>query len=248
MKRVLLTLSYNGTAYHGWQLQPNNVTVQEVLQSALIKILGQKTSVTGCSRTDAGVHAKMFCCHLDCEDNIPLTAFTRGLNGLLPSDIAVTDAKEVASDFHARYDALGKTYIYNILNSNQYDPFLAPFVWRIKRSLNLELMNDFCKKIIGEHDFYGFSSSGRTVENTVRTVSDCKVYKDNDLVKLEITANGFLYNMVRIISGTAVEVGIGRLKPDCADEVFNTKLREKAGITAPPNGLFLERVYYNAEI
>ncbi|MBQ6848006.1 MAG: tRNA pseudouridine(38-40) synthase TruA [Clostridia bacterium] len=248
MKRILLTLSYNGTAYHGWQTQPNNVTVQEVLESALFNILGKKTIVVGCSRTDAGVHAKMFCCHLDCEENIPLTAFTRGLNSILPQDIAVIDAKEVNSDFHARYCASGKTYIYNILNSNQSDPFLAPFVWRIERPLNLELMNEFCEKIIGEHDFYGFSSSGRTVENTVRTVTDCKVYRENNFVRLEITANGFLYNMVRIITGTAAEVGIERLNPDCADKVFETKLRNIAGVTAPPNGLFLERVYYNAEI
>lgn len=244
MKRILLTLSYNGTNYHGWQIQPNNITIQEVLQHSLFKLLSKETTVSGCSRTDAGVHAKMFCCHLDCDDGIPLEAFLRGLNSFLPDDIAVIDAKAVDADFHARFDAKGKTYAYNIFNSNKKDPFLAPFVWKIERNLNLDKMNEFCKNIVGTHDFYGFSSSGRTVEDTVRTVSDCYVEKNEDIISLKITANGFLYNMVRIIVGTAVDVSDGRLNPNCANEVFETKLREKAGVTAPPQGLFLEKVYY----
>ncbi len=244
MKRILLTLSYNGTNYHGWQIQPNGITVQETVENALFKVLGKKTSVSGCSRTDAGVHAEMFCCHLDCDENIPLEAFLKGLNSVLPVDVAVTNAKEVNSDFHARFNAKGKTYVYNIFNSSNKDPFLAPFVWQIERPLNLDLMNEFCNNIVGTHDFYGFSSSGRTVENTVRTVSECKVTKDNDLIKLKITANGFLYNMVRIIVGTAVQVSDGRLDPNCAKIVFDTKQREKAGVTAPPQGLFLGKVYY----
>ncbi len=244
MKRILLTLSYNGTNYHGWQIQPNGITVQEVIENSLLKVLGKKTTVSGCSRTDAGVHAKMFCCHLDCEESIPLEAFLKGLNSVLPGDIAVIDAKEVDSGFHARFDAKGKTYCYNIFNSNIKDPFSAPFVWQIERKLSIEKMNKFCETIVGTHDFYGFSSSGRTVENTVRTVSDCYVEKNDDLISLKITADGFLYNMVRIIVGTAVDVSDGRLAPNCAYEVFETKLRDKAGITAPAKGLFLEKVYY----
>ncbi len=244
MKRILLTISYNGTNYHGWQIQPNGITVQEVLQHSLFKVLGKETSVSGCSRTDAGVHAKMFCCHLDCEETIPLEAFLKGLNSVLPGDIAVINAKEVDSSFHARFDAKGKTYAYNIFNSNTKDPFLAPFVWKIERNLNLDRMNEFCKNIVGTHDFYGFSSSGRTVENTIRDVSECYVEKNDDLITLKITANGFLYNMVRIIVGTAVDVSDGRLNPNCANEVFETKSRDKAGVTAPPQGLFLEKVYY----
>lgn len=244
MKRILLTLSYNGTNYHGWQIQPNGITVQETIENSLLKIFGKKTGVNGCSRTDAGVHAKMFCCHLDCDDNIPLETFLRGLNSVLPNDIAVIDAKTVDCDFHARFDAKGKTYVYNILNSNKKDPFSEPFVWRIERKLDIEKMNEFCETIVGTHDFYGFSSSGRTVENTVRTVSECFVEKNDDLISLKITADGFLYNMVRIIVGTAIDVSDGRFSPNCAIEVFETKLREKAGVTAPPQGLFLEKVYY----
>ena len=150
----------------------------------------------------------------------------------------------MAHDFHARFNAKGKTYVYNILNSNKKDPFLMPFVWQIERPLDIEKMNEFCKTLIGTHDFYGFSSSGRTVENTVRTVSECSVIKENDIVKLKITGDGFLYNMVRIITGTAVDVSDGRLDVNCALSVFETKSREMAGVTAPPQGLFLEKVYY----
>ncbi len=244
MKRILLTISYNGTAYHGWQIQPNGITVQEVLQNSLFKVLGKETPVSGCSRTDAGVHAKMFCCHLDCDDNIPAEAFLKGLNSVLPKDIGVIGAKAVPDDFHARFNAKGKTYVYNIFNSSCKDPFISPFVWQIERQLNVEKMNEFCKKIVGTHDFYGFSSSGRTVDDTVRTVSECYAKEADGLIKLKITADGFLYNMVRIIVGTAVEASDGRLSTDCAIKVFDSKSRDMAGITAPPQGLFLEKVYY----
>lgn len=244
MKRVLLTISYDGTNYHGWQIQPNAVTVQQILQEGLFKVLGKNTGATGCSRTDAGVHAREFCCHIDCDDNIPKEAFLKGLNSVLPRDISVLSVKDVENDFHARYCAKGKTYVYNIFNSCVKDPFALRYAWSIEKPLDVELMNEFCKKIVGTHDFYGFSSSGRTVEDTIRTVSECFVTKENDLVKLQITANGFLYNMVRIITGTAVDVAFSRIEISQIDDVFNEKCREKAGITAPPNGLFLEKVIY----
>ena len=244
MKRVLLTIAYDGTDYHGWQIQPNAVTVQEVLQNALTKLLGKETGATGCSRTDAGVHAKEFCCHIECDDNIPNTAFLKGLNAILPRDIAVKDCKTVESDFHARYSAKGKTYVYRINNSGVKDAFLSRFSWNIERPLLVDKMNEFCKTLIGTHDFYAFSSSGRTVEDTVREVSECYCEQNGDIITLKITANGFLYNMVRIIVGTAVEVSDGRLKTTCAEEIFTLKKRELAGITAPSQGLFLEKVIY----
>lgn len=244
MKRILLKLSYDGTDYHGWQIQPNAVTVQQILQEALQKLLGKPTAVTGCSRTDAGVHAKEFCCHIDCDENIPHTAFLRGLNTLLPQDIAVRDCKAVESDFHARYNAKGKTYTYRILNSSVKDAFLQRYSWRIERPLDTNKMNLFCKEIIGEYDFYAFSSSGRTVEDTVRCISDCFVKKEGDIVKLSVTANGFLYNMVRIIVGTAVEVSDGKISVTDIKNILESKDRSRAGVTAPPEGLFLEKVYY----
>lgn len=244
MKRILLTISYDGTAYHGWQIQPNGITVQEALQNGLEKILGVRPAVTGCSRTDAGVHAREFCLHLDCDDGIPDSAFLRGLNSVLPSDIAVSSCKTVSEDFHARYRALGKTYVYTIFNSRCKDPFLSRYSWRIERPVDETLMNLFCESIVGRHDFYGFSSSGRSVSDTVRQVRECRTERQGDIVRLIITADGFLYNMVRIITGTAVEVSDGRISADIAEEIFKTRRRELAGITAPPEGLCLERVYY----
>ncbi len=244
MKRVLLTISYDGTAYHGWQVQPNGITVQETLRNALTVILGKIPNITGCSRTDAGVHAREFCCHLDCDERFPDTAFLKGLNSLLPNDIAVKSYKEVASDFHARYNAKGKTYAYYIYNSKISDPFLSRYSWQIERPLNIDKMNEFCREIIGTHDFFGFSSSGRSVTDTVRTVSECKTEKDGDMIILKITANGFLYNMVRIIVGTAVAASDSRIDVKSIKNIYETKERSLAGDTAPPNGLFLEKVIY----
>lgn len=244
MKRLLLTVSYDGTAYHGWQVQPNGITVQEVIQNALFEILQKKTSVTGCSRTDAGVHAKEFCFHIDCDSEIPTTAFTRGLSSRLPEDISVIDCVEVCDDFHARYSAKGKTYAYYILNSAKKDPFLSRYSWRIEQPLDIDKMNEFCKNIVGTHDFYAFSSSGRTVEDTVRTITECYVEKQGDMVVLKVSANGFLYNMVRIIVGTAVAVSQGKINPNDFPEILKEKMRDCAGMTAPAKGLFLEKVIY----
>ena len=244
MKRVLLTIAYDGTNYHGWQIQKNAVTVQQVLCEALEKMLGKTFDVTGTSRTDAGVHAREFTCHIDCDDNIPEKAFVRGLNSFLPPDIAVKDCIEVANDFHARYNAKGKTYKYYIYNSNEKDPFKMRYSWQIERKLDVKLMNEFASKLIGTHDFYAFSSAGRTVEDTVRTISECYVTKENDDIVLTVSANGFLYNMVRIIVGTAVEVSDKRIKVEDIPEILSSKKRELAGVTAPPQGLFLEKVHY----
>lgn len=244
MKRILLTLAYDGTAYHGWQVQPNGVTVQEKMQDALERLLGERPAVTGCSRTDAGVHAREFCCHLDCADNIPEAAFLRGLNSILPDDIAVTGYREVPRDFHARYSARGKNYIYRFYCSKITDPFLSRYALRINGELDTELMNAFCKTLIGTHDFLPFSSSGRTVEDTVRTVTECKMTVDNGLPALSVSADGFLYNMVRIIVGTALAVSQKRLPPDCAERIFAAKERSAAGETAPARGLLLNKVFY----
>lgn len=244
MKRVLLTISYDGTDFHGWQYQPELLTVQGVLEEALYKLFSKKVTVIGSSRTDAGVHANGFCCHLDCDDNIPDAAFLRGINSLLPPTVAVLGVKEVESDFHARYDALGKTYVYHIYNNNKKDAFKTRYAWHIERCLDIDKMNEFCKKIIGTHDFAAFCSAGSPVETTVRTISECYVKKDGDEVTLTVTADGFLYNMVRIIVGTAVAVSDGRIKVEDIDEVLKTKNREGAGMTAPAHGLFLEKVLY----
>lgn len=244
MKRMLLTISYDGTAYHGWQVQKNAVTVQSVLCEALEKMLKTETKVVGTSRTDAGVHASEFTCHLDCEENIPNEAFLRGLNSLLPPDIAVIDCKEVKNDFHARYNAKGKTYCYHIFNSNKKDPFKSRYAWQIERKLDIDKMNKFAEQIIGRHDFFAFSSSGRTVEDTVREIRECYVKKNGEDVTLVVTADGFLYNMVRIIVGTAVAVSDGKILVEEIVDILQSKQRDRAGVTAPPQGLFLEKVHY----
>lgn len=243
MKRMLLTIAYDGTAYHGWQVQPNGITVQQTLQDSLEKLLGVRPSVTGCSRTDAGVHAHKFCCHLDCNDSFPENAFLRGLNSLLPNDIAVIGCREVRNDFHARYNCLGKKYIYNMY-TGVLDPFKSRYKLHIDKEPDIELMNVFCKGVIGKHDFEGFSSSKRSVVDTVRTVNECVTKKDGNHILFEISADGFLYNMVRILAGTALYVGYNRISPECYETVFNSKNRNCAGETLPPNGLFLEDVYY----
>ncbi len=243
MKRVLLKIAYDGTNYHGWQIQNNAISVSQILEESLEKLLGTKTSVTGCSRTDSGVHANEFYCHLDCDNNIPEKAFLLGLNAILPNDIAVKNVSFVNDDFHARFDAKSKTYIYKMY-VGLTDPFLSRYALRLDTEPDLELMNDFCKRLIGTHDFIAFSSSGRTVKTTVRTISECYVTKNYNQYILTVSGNGFLYNMVRIIVGTALAVGYKNLLPNCADEALKTGDRTKLGNTAAPCGLFLQRVEY----
>ncbi len=244
MKRVLLTISYDGTAYHGWQVQPNGVTVQSVLSEACEKVFGTKFSLTGCSRTDAGVHAKEFCLHIDCDETLPEKAFVNGLNSALPNDISVNKCIIVPNDFHARYSAKGKQYVYNIYNSNLPDPFLSRYSWQVDYKLDLEKINEFLNLIVGEHDFIAFSSSGRSVDNTIRTITETKAEITDDFIKITVSANGFLYNMVRIIVGTAVEYSQGRVTAEDVLDALRTGKRDKLGITAPPQGLFLNKVIY----
>lgn len=245
MKRILLTISYDGTAYHGWQVQQNAVTVQETMQDALERLLGKRPALTGCSRTDAGVHAREFCCHLDCEDNIPHAAFLRGLNSILPDDVAVIGCRDVAPDFHARYSAKGKNYIYRFYCSKITDPFLSRYAMRLEKEPDINKMNEFCRSLIGKHDFAPFCSSGSSVVDTVRTVTECYMTEDGGLPALSVSADGFLYNMVRIITGTALAVSEGRLDVNCAEEIFSSCDRSKAGETAAPQGLFLNKVFYD---
>lgn len=244
MKRVVLKISYLGTAYHGWQVQPNGITIQEEMQNALEKMYKKRLDLTGCSRTDSGVHANEFFCHFDTDLEINEKGIVLGLNAYLPQDIAVLDAKYVDSDFHARYSAKGKNYIYRIYNGELKNPFNSDRAWHISRPLDIEKMNVFCKGICGTHDFYGFSSSGRSVTDTVRTIKDCQVYREGDEVILTVTADGFLYNMVRIITGTAVAVSDGLINPEETEAILESKDRNKAGMTAPPHGLYLNQVFY----
>jgi len=244
MRRLLFTLSYDGTNYHGWQVQPNGITVQQCVQEAFQSVTGAQCSITGCSRTDAGVHANMFCFHTDTDCNIPADKFVLAINSALPDDIVVTDCKEVAGDFHARYDCKGKTYIYKIYDGYLRNPFLNGYAYHHKGMLDAELMNKAAKQFIGRYDFAGFCSSGSSVQDTVRTVSDCYVKRCGRNIEFGITADGFLYNMVRIIVGTLIDVSDGRIDADSIRDIIISKQRDLAGQTAPAHGLYLNKVNY----
>ncbi len=244
MKRYLLKISFDGTNYHGWQRQPNGITVQEVLEDKISDIVKSKTVVHGCSRTDAGVHAKEFYCHFDVSDNIPKTAFTLGLNSCLPDDISVLDCIEVGSDFHARFNALGKRYTYRFYFGNK-NPFYDRYALRLETKPDINKMNEFCNLVVGEHDFYGFSSSKRSVTDTVRTVSECNVSFNGDFLEFNITADGFLYNMVRILAGTSLFVGYRKLDADVSNKIFFNKDRSLGGDTLVAKGLTLSEVFYD---
>ncbi|MBE6799250.1 MAG: tRNA pseudouridine(38-40) synthase TruA [Ruminococcaceae bacterium] len=247
MARRLMTIKYDGSAYCGWQVQPNAVSVQSTVQKALGAVLGTTPDVTGCSRTDSGVHAKMFCFHFDTESEIPNDKLVLAVNAHLPEDISAYACSFVSKDFHARYSSTGKTYIYNILNSKHRDPFLEKYSYRFGASLDVNLMNRAAECFVGTHDFKAFQSAGSSVVDTVRTVSGCSVCQHGDVITVKITADGFLYNMVRIIVGTLLEVATGKIDIEDLPEVIDSCDRNRTGPTARPEGLFLEKVHYDFE-
>ena len=185
MRNLALRLMYDGTDFHGWQVQPNGITVQECLQDAVEKILGVRESITGCSRTDAGVHANDFCCTLRTESSIECCRLTGALNAVLPDCVAVKSCKEVPLDFHPRYDCKSKRYLYRIWNSQTKNPFLTNYAWHYKSKLDADVLNEQAKQFIGTHDFAGFCSSGSSVEDTVRTIYDCGVVRNGDEVDFD---------------------------------------------------------------
>ncbi len=244
MTRILLTLRYDGTHYHGWQVQPNGVTVQQTLQDAIERITGVRSGVIGCSRTDAGVHAMMFCCTFDTETPLRGDKLCRALNAVMPFDIAVTDAKEVPADFHPRYDAKGKRYIYRIYNGRVRDPFSLTTAVHVNRPLDDALMDRAAKAFLGTHDFAAFCAAGSSVEDTVRTVTEATVTREGDRVTFTVAADGFLYNMVRIMAGTLLDIADGRIDPDELPAIIASGDRSRAGKTAPAHGLHLAQVFY----
>lgn len=239
-----LTLMYDGTAYHGWQRQQNALTVQELLEDTLSGIFEKETVVTGCSRTDAGVHAKMYVCSFFADTTIPADKLPFVLNTRLPFDVRAVGCEIAAQDFNARFDAVKKTYKYQILNAPFADPFLRNYAWHYPSGLNFENMALACDIIRGEKDFRCFMAAGSVVKNTVRNLSELKAQKNGDLITVTASANGFLYNMVRIIAGTLVYVGNGKIDIGRLSALIEEGDRRKMGITAPPNGLALVEVCY----
>lgn len=249
MKKILLDISFLGSAYCGWQVQPNAVSVQEKIQEAAQKIFGVKTNVTGCSRTDSGVHAKSFICMLEPTqgaNDIPLKKIPNAINAQLPPDIAVKSAEEATPDFHPRYSAHSKEYEYIICNSPVRDPLFHGRSAFIPQRLDETLMQKAADYIVGTHDFASFMASGSKITDTVRNVFYCKTQRTENCVKIKICANGFLYNMVRIIAGTLVDIGLGKYPPEQTEKIIKLKNRSFAGKTMPACGLYLSKVFYPA--
>lgn len=246
MRNVLMSLCYDGTNYHGWQVQKNAVTVQEVFQGALARLLGEDVDIKGCSRTDAGVHANMYCVSAKVDSKIPCDRLKMALNRFLPRDIAVTGAVEVPLDFHARYSCSGKEYVYKIWNEPVRNPFWHGRAFHYWYHLDVEKLDSAAKNFIGTHDFTSFCTlDKRNPENMVRTVKAFSVERNGGLVEMRVTADGFLYNMVRIMVGTLLRVAMGRIEPQEIPDIISAKDRAKAGPTAVAHGLYLNRVFYD---
>ena len=246
-KRILLTVSYDGTAYCGWQHQENGPSVQAALEGALLRALGQFTRVTGASRTDAGVHALGQRAHFDAVSSIPPEKYPFVLNRFLPPDIRVTAGMQVPRDFHARFDAVGKWYTYRIHNAPHPSAMFRHVTAHVPVPLDLALMQRGAEQLLGTHDFAAFAAAGGQAKTTVRTLDAAAVAREGEAVILRVHGNGFLYNMVRIIAGTLTDVGHGKLDPDCISRAIGSKNRLDLGVTAPACGLELTRVEYAFE-
>ena len=244
MRNIKLTLQYDGKSYHGWQTQKNAETVQETAENAIMAVTGARPRLVGCSRTDTGVHAERFVCNFKSETKIPAEKLPLALNTKLPADIVCLMAEDAAPEFNSRFSAKKKCYTYYIQNSRFPDVFRADYAWHFPYKLNIDNMKKAAESFLGEHDFIGFAASGFTVKTTVRTIYSLDVEKNEDLVKITVTGNGFLYNMVRIIAGTLAFVGCGKIRYEDIPDIIASGDRKRAGITAPPQGLFLTEVYY----
>lgn len=237
MKRVLLVVAYEGTAYRGWQVQPNGITIESVLNEKLSELLGEEIEVIGASRTDSGVHSLGNVAVFDTNARMPADKISYALNQRLPEDIVVQESREVPPDFHPRKCRSRKTYEYRILNRRFPVPTLRRDTYFYYRPLDVERMQQAADYLVGVHDFKSFCSIHTQVQETVREVYSCQVTKQDEVITLRITGAGFLYNMVRIIAGTLIQVGIGELKPEEIPVILERKDREAAGPTAPAHGL-----------
>ena len=244
MKRVKLTIAYDGTNYCGWQVQPNGITIEEVINKALQKLTGEPILVIGASRTDSGVHAMGNVAVFDTETTIPSERIAMALNQRLPEDIVIIKSEEVPLDFHPRYCDCSKTYEYHIINTRIPIPTKRLTNYFVSYNLNLDHMREAASYLVGEHDFVSFCNVRTDVENTVRTITALDIIENGDEITVRITGNGFLYNMVRIIVGTLIRVGRGFYTPEKVKEILEAKDRKAAGVTAPAHGLMLMEIKY----
>lgn len=244
MRNIKLTVEYDGTSYHGWQTQNNSVAVQDIIQKSIEKLTGEECSLIGSSRTDAGVHALGHVSNFTTNCTIPADRFPYAINSFLPDDIVVKNAEEVSMDFHARFWAKGKKYRYLIHNHVYRSALLRNRAYHVRYPMDFEAMQKASLYFLGEHDFSAFMATGGSAKTTVRNITDVLLIKKDDVIQFEITGNGFLYNMVRIIAGTLVYVGLGKIAPEDITGIIEGRDRRKAGKTAPSHGLYLVEVYY----
>lgn len=244
MKRVKLTVAYDGTNYHGWQVQPNGNTIEAELNRHLSELLGEEIRVTGASRTDAGVHALGNVAVFDTSARMPAEKISYAMNTRLPEDIRIQEACEVAPDFHPRFCRTVKTYEYRILNRRFPDPTKRLYSYFYYYPLDVEKMKTAAAYLVGEHDFQSFCTMKPDLENTVRRIYSLDIEKEGDMILMRVTGNGFLYNMVRIIAGTLIRVGGGFIPPESMQAILDGKNRKLAGETARPEGLTLVEIQY----
>jgi tRNA pseudouridine38-40 synthase len=244
VRTIKLTIEYDGTNYAGWQVQENGLGVQEVVEEALAKILGARVRLYSSGRTDAGVHAKGMVASFRTDRDIPLSAFSDGVNCHLPHDIAVKTAEDAAPGFDPRRDATGKHYRYTILNTPRRSPLDRLYAWHLKGRLNLDLMRKAARQMVGEKDFSAFRTSGCAAMTTVRNVFSVDITRDEEFILIDVKGSGFLRNMVRIMVGTMVQAGEGKIPPDAIPQYFEGKHEATAGMTAPAHGLCLVEVFY----
>lgn len=244
MKRIKLTVAYDGTNYCGWQIQPNGITIEEVLNKSLSRLTGEDIRIIGASRTDSGVHARGNVAVFDTETSIPAERIAYALNQKLPEDIVIVRSEEVALDWHPRYCDCTKTYEYHIYNADVPDPTRRLTTYFVSYRLDIEKMREAAGYLVGEHDFASFCNIRTNVESTVRTIYELQVIKNEEDVTIRIRGNGFLYNMVRIIVGTLLRVGRGFYTPEQVKDILEAKDRQAAGVTAPPQGLMLVGIEY----
>lgn len=259
MKNVLLTITYDGTDFCGWQKQPGQRSVQGEVERVLSMICAQPIQINGTSRTDAGVHAYGQRASFAAEFSIPIEKIPLAANGIFAAassgkcrknsgDVAILAAEEIPTEFHARFNAVGKKYIYKISNSPKPDPFERNYCYQIAKPLDVSAMKQAAARLVGTKDFKCFQAAGgKELESTVRTIYGARIVPFENFIGFEIIGDGFLYNMVRIITGTLAEVGLGRKSPEEIPDIINSRDRRLAGHTAPPQGLYLAEIYYDEE-
>lgn len=244
MKNIKIVMEFDGKNYKGWQIQKNGISVQQVVEEAIGLITQEKIAIIGVSRTDSGVHAKEYVANFLTSSSIPPERFYAAINIRLPRDIIVISSEEVDLKFNARYCSLGKTYCYTILNRKLPPVLYRDYVYHIKYKLDAVKMEEASKYFLGMHDFSSFKSRGGSTRTSIRTIKELYIKTSGDIIKIYITGDGFLYNMVRIIVGTLVEVGLNRISVKMVEEILDAKDRNKSGKCVPAKGLCLEKVYY----